>query len=73
MHTTTSEPVQIGRKCGHQSLPLAGPHLGDPPKVEGDPAHHLDVVMALAENPLRRLSDHRERLNKEVVEFLSVF
>ena len=73
VHSTTSESVQIGGKCGHQGLPLAGTHLGDPSQVEGDPAHHLDVVMALAENPLCRLSDHRERLDKEVVEFLAVF
>ena len=73
VHSTTSESVQIGGKCGHQGLPLAGTHLGDPSQVEGDPAHHLDVVMALAENPLCGLSDHRERLDKKVVEFLTVF
>ena len=40
--------------------------------MEDDAADHLDVVVALADLPLRRLADDGEGLRQQVVERLAV-
>jgi hypothetical protein len=66
-----AEAVEVGRKGRDERLALTGLHLGDPAEVEGGTADQLDVVVALAQHPLARLADHRERLDEEVVEVLA--
>ena len=57
---------------GHQSLPLAGLHLGDPPLVQDGAAEELHIEMAHSERAARRLPTHRERLRHQVVERLAL-
>jgi len=64
--------VQDDRQGGHERLPLAGPHLGDPALVEDDAAHQLDVEVAHLEDALAGLPDDGERLGEEVVERFAV-
>ena len=72
VHAPAGEPVEVGRKRRDERLALAGLHLGHPAEVEGGAAHHLDVVVALADHPLRGLAHHRERLDQQLVEVLAV-
>src|SRR5581483_2606531 len=65
-------PVQVGRQGRHQGLALAGLHLRHPAEVQRRPAHDLDVVVALAEDPPGGLPDDGEGLGQEVVEILPV-
>ncbi len=64
--------VQVGRERADQRLALTGLHLGDVAHVQRGAAHQLDVEVPLAEGPLGRLPDDRERLRQEVVEGLAV-
>jgi hypothetical protein len=72
VHTVAGQAVQVGGQRRDQGLALAGLHLGDPPEVERRAAHHLDVVVALPDDPVGRLAGHRERLDEDVVEGLTV-
>ena len=67
------ERVEIDRQRRDQRLALAGLHLGDHAPVEHDPAHELDVVMALAQRALRRLANGGEGVMQQVVERLAPF
>ncbi len=51
-----------------ERLALTGLHLGDPAEVQGGAAHHLDVVVALADDAVGGLAGDGERLDQEVVE-----
>ena len=64
--------VEIDRERRDQRLAFAGLHLGDLAAVERDAADQLDVIMALAERPDRRLADRREGFGKQVVELLAI-
>ena len=68
VHALATETVEVHRERRHEGLALAGLHLGDPSEVERGAAHHLDVVVTLADDPVGRFADDRERLGKEVVE-----
>ena len=75
MTTCTPLPVRALRYDGQrrdEGLALTGLHLGDVALVQGRPAHDLHVEVALAEGPLGRLADRRERLRQQVVEALAV-
>src|SRR5262249_40537071 len=50
----------------------AGLHLGDRTVVQRHPADQLDVEVALADRPPRRLAGQREGLRQEVVECLPI-
>ena len=62
------DPVEIRRQRRHERLALTGLRLGDPAEVERGAAHELDVVVALADGPGRRLTHDGERLDQEVVD-----
>ena len=66
------EAVEVDRQRGHEGLALAGLHLGDPAEVQGGPADHLHVVVALADDPLGGLPDDGEGLDEQLVELLAV-
>ena len=66
------EGVQVHGQGRDQGLTFAGLHLGDPAEVQSSAAHELDVEMSLADGPLGRLADDRERLHQEVVQVLPV-
>ena len=68
VHALAAEPVEVGRQRGHEGLALTGLHLGDPTEVERGAAHHLDVVVALADHPVGGFAGDRERLDQDVVE-----
>ena len=65
------EGVQVAGEGRDQGLALAGPHLGDLALVQDHAADQLDVVVAHAEDPARRLADDREGRDEEVVEALA--
>ncbi len=64
--------VQVRREGGDEGLALTGAHLGDVAEVQGRATHDLDVVVALAEGPLRGLTDGGEGLRQQVVERLAI-
>ena len=68
VHALAAEAVEVRREGGHERLALAGLHLGDPAEVQCGAAHQLDVVVPLPDHALRRLADHGERLDGDVVE-----
>ena len=72
VHTVARQGVEIHRQRRHQGLALAGLHLGDPSEVQGHPTHQLDVVVALAQDPSRRLAHHGVGLDQEVIEGFSL-
>ncbi len=72
MHAAPGERVEVRGKCRDEGLALACLHLGDPPEVQRGAAHDLDVVVALAEHPRGRLSNHGERFGEQIIEILPV-
>lgn len=72
VHALAGERVEIRRQGTDQGLALAGLHLGHITEVEGCAAHHLNVVVALSEDPLGGLTDGRECLGEQVVQALAV-
>ena len=64
--------VEVRGQRADEGLALTGLHLGDVAEVQGRAAHHLDVVVALAEDALGGLTDGREGLGKQVVQALAV-
>jgi hypothetical protein len=72
VHALAGQRVEVGRQHTGEGLALAGLHLGDVAPVQRRPAHHLDVVVPLAEDPLGRLPRGRERLGQQVVDGLAV-
>ena len=68
MHAPAREAVQVHRERGDKGLALAGLHLGDLSLVEHDAADELNIEMAHADRPLRRLAHHGEGLGKDLVE-----
>ncbi len=61
-------PLRYAGSVDTERLALAGLHLGDPAEVQCGAAHHLDVVVALADRALGGLATDGERLEQEVVE-----
>ena len=68
VHAPAAEAVQVDGQGGHEGLALAGLHLRDPAEVQGGPAHELDVVVALADDPPGRLPGDGEGLEEQVVQ-----
>ncbi len=66
------ETVEIEGEACDERLALAGLHLGDVALVKDDPAHQLHVEHALVGRTPTRLAYGRERLEREVVEVLTV-
>ena len=62
------QPVEDGGQGRDQRLALAGAHLRDPPLVEDDGPHQLDVVLAHPHRPLHGLAAGGEHLGDHVVE-----
>ena len=71
MYAAARQSVEVGRERGHQGLAFTGLHFGDPAEVQRGTAHHLDVVVALADGSATRLTNHREGLDQEIVERLA--
>ena len=71
VHASLAQPVQVHRQGRDQGLALARLHLRDPPEVQGGAAHQLDVVVALADDPVGGLAHGRERLEQQVVDVLA--
>ena len=59
MHTLAAQCIEIGRKGGYQGLALTGAHLGDLAIVEHHAADQLDIEVAHAQHPPRRLPPTR--------------
>ena len=70
MDALARQGVEVGGEGGHQGLTLAGFHLGDPPLMEDDAAHHLHPVGPQANDPPRGLPAGGEGLGKDVVQRL---
>ncbi len=66
----SGEGVQVDRHRRDQRLALTGLHLGDHAPVQRTCPEHLHVEVPLLQHPLGGLSDHRVRLDLEVVERL---
>lgn len=64
--------VQIRRQRSDEGLALTGLHLCHVAHVQGGAAHHLHVVVTLAEDALGGLTDGGERLGQQVVQGLAV-
>ncbi len=64
--------VQVRGQGADERLALTGLHLGHVAEVERGAAHHLHVVVPLAEDALGGLADGGERLGEQVVEALTV-
>ena len=70
VHAPAVEDVEVGQEGRDQGLALTGLHLGDVAEVQRH-AHDLDVVVPLADDPLR--GPHRgEGLGHQVVEGLAL-
>ena len=72
VHALAGQRVQIRGQGADEGLALTGLHLGDVAEVQRGAAHHLHVVVALAEDALGGLADGGERLGQQVVEALAV-
>jgi hypothetical protein len=72
MDAPAGEAVEIAGQGGDQRLALAGAHLGDAAAVQHDAAHHLHVVVSLAQGALGRLPDGGEGLGEQVVQGLAI-
>ncbi len=70
MHAASDQRVEERGQRPDEGLALAGALLGDRPAVEHDAAHHLNVVVALAQRADHRLADRREGLRQDLVEGL---
>ena len=68
VHALAADAVEVGGQRGHEGLALTGLHLGDPAEVEGGPAHHLDVVVTLTDDPVGGFAGDGERLDEQIVE-----
>ena len=68
VYALASKSIQVHRKGRHEGLSFTGLHFCDPTEVQGSSAHHLDVVMTLADLTLGRFTHRRERLNHDVFE-----
>ena len=66
------EGVEIEGQRGDERLAFAGLHLGDLALMEDDAADELDVEVAHADAPPRRLADDGEGLRQDVVHALAV-
>ena len=66
------ERVEVRRERGDEGLALTGLHLGDVAEVERSATHDLDVVVALADDPLGRLAHRGEGLRHQVLEGLTL-
>ncbi len=67
----TEQRVQVQGRGGNERLALASLHLRDVAFVQRHRAHELDIEVALADGPLRRLANRGERLGQDVVERLA--
>ena len=65
------ERVQVNRARSNQRLALAGAHLGDGALVQHQPAHELDIEVALLKRPLGGFAYSSESGRDEVVERLA--
>ena len=64
--------VQIGGEGGHQSLALAGLHLGDPALMQHDAAHQLHPVGTHPQHPVCSLPHGGKGLRQNVVQRFAV-
>ncbi len=65
------ERIQINRGRGDQRLALASAHFGNRALVQHEPAHELDIEVALLERPLGGLAHGGESGRNEIVERLA--
>ena len=65
--TAAGQPVESGGHRRHESLALAGAHLGDLALVENGRAHELDIEMAHAEGALHGFAGRGEDLRQDSV------
>ena len=64
--------VQDHGQRGHEGLPLAGPHLGDAPVVQGHASDQLHVVVPEPYRPPGHLAHEREDLDEKFLQGLPV-
>ena len=72
MDAVTNQPVQIDGQCRNKGLALAGLHLGNPAPVQCCTAHQLNVVVPLANHPMRGFANRGERVHHQVVGALPI-
>ena len=68
----SGERVKIRGEGGGERLSLTRRHLADAPLVQQRAAHDLHVEVSHVEFAPRRLADHGERLDSEIVEGVSL-
>ncbi len=73
MHPFLRQRIEINRQGGDEGLAFAGFHLGDHAPVQNDPAHQLNIEMALAERAFGGLAHGRKSLDEKFVEFAPLF
>ena len=67
VHPAARQAVEIGRQGGDEGLALPRTHLCDLAFVQDYPADQLDIEVAHAQGPTRRLSHRGKGLRKNVV------
>ncbi|MCY1421916.1 hypothetical protein D9M71_375820 [compost metagenome] len=72
MHALAGQRVQIDRQGPHQSLALAGTHLGDLALVQRHTTDQLHIEVAHAHDPLARFTGHGECFREDLVERLAL-
>ena len=70
--TLAAESVEVDGERGDERLTLSSFHLGDPAEVERRAAHHLNVIVTLADDTIGGLAGDRERFDQDVVEGCTV-
>ena len=70
--TVAGERIEIHRKRRDESLAFTRLHFGDPSEMQRRAAHHLYVVVALANFAASCLADNSKCLDKEVFEISTI-
>ena len=72
MHTLAAQRVQVCGQGRDEGLTLTGLHFSNIAQVQCGTAHHLHIVVTLAQGTLGRFTNHREGLRQQNIEGLAV-
>ncbi len=72
MHTLSGKGIEIGRKCSHKGLTLAGLHLGNLTAVQHYAPDKLHIVMTHIKDTFTRFADRRKRLRQQVIKCIAL-
>ena len=68
VYTVTRKTIEISRQGCDKGLTLTCFHFRDPTEVQSRSTHHLDVVVALANDSICSFADHGEGLRQKIVQ-----